>query len=87
MLPCSLCLPLFHRNTVIVKTFFATARDREREEGAELIKVRFDTQGDILLSNHDRGSQLHTVSLLLPSRPIRVSSSTLGAVQNPSEST
>lgn len=29
---------------------------------AELIKVEFDTRVDILLSNHDRGSQLHTLS-------------------------
>ena len=40
-------------------TISATARDSEG--GGELIKAGFDTRGDILLSNHDRGSQLHTL--------------------------
>lgn len=34
--------------------------------GGELIKAAFDMQGDILPSNHDRGSQIHTLSRLPP---------------------
>lgn len=54
-------LPQKHTHTLIVKTFLSLP-ETEREEGAGLIKVGSDTRGDILLSNHDRGSQLHTVS-------------------------